>query len=159
MATSGHTYKVGETVVYKDGPQGKAYTAEIVSWEPTGKTTWNVHLTNLVSAKTGKPESWGVGTTPTHIAPLDSLQGREWLSPPKHLTPGTVVRITLTGAAVGKTYGGVSHGDLAVVLQDKGERVNVAKLGGSPTGRDSYGRFPHSMLAAVPLAELAAVLA
>jgi hypothetical protein len=56
------------------------------------------------------------------------------------LHPGTLVRVTLPK---GKSYGGVSDGDLAVVLADKGRLVNVARLGGHG---GAYARLSHSIL-------------
>lgn len=69
----------------------------------------------------------------------------EFLAPVVHLTMGTMVEVHDLPA--GKKYGGVGNGDIGVVLADKGDRVNVALLGG--TGKDEYGRFPHRCLSVV----------
>jgi hypothetical protein len=61
---------------------------------------------------------------------------------PDHLACGTLVRVRVKG----KPLGGICNGDLAVVLADKGQRVNVARLGGAG---DAYARVSHDSLTVV----------
>jgi hypothetical protein len=58
-----------------------------------------------------------------------------------HLPCGTLVRVSLR-----KEVAWLHTGDLAVVLVDKGERVNVAPLGGH---EDRYARLPRQALTIV----------
>ena len=60
----------------------------------------------------------------------------------EHLCCGTLVR--LSGLRGGSRV--LNDGDLGVVLVDKGERVNIAPLGGF---EDRYGRFPRRCLTVV----------
>jgi hypothetical protein len=64
--------------------------------------------------------------------------------PIAHLVCGTVVRVH--GLRGDRRAGGLTNGCLGVVLVDKGERVNVALLGGF---EDRYGRLPRTMLTVV----------
>ncbi len=66
-----------------------------------------------------------------------------------HLVCGTLVRVS--GLREGKAAAGLTNGCLAVVLVDKGERVNVAVIGGF---EDRYGRLPRQMLTRVDLADV-----
>jgi hypothetical protein len=67
----------------------------------------------------------------------------------QHLVCGTVVRVT----GINEKPGGWLHnGDLGTVLVDKGDRVNVAPLGGF---EDRYARLPHHCLTVVPRSALA----
>ncbi len=65
-----------------------------------------------------------------------------------HLVVGTLVRIK----NLSTPKGWMQNGSLAVVLVDKGERVNVAPLGGY---EDRYARLPHSMIEVVSLSPTA----
>lgn len=65
----------------------------------------------------------------------------------EHLCCGTLVR--LSGLRGGSRF--LNDGDLGVVLVDKGERINVAPLGGF---EDRYGRFPRRCLTVVKPADV-----
>jgi hypothetical protein len=69
------------------------------------------------------------------------------LDPVAHLVCGTLVRVH--NARHGASF--LNDGDLGVVLVDKGERVNVAPLGGF---EDRYGRLPRRMLTVVNPADV-----
>jgi hypothetical protein len=62
----------------------------------------------------------------------------------EHLVVGTLVKIQ----NLRTPKGWMQNGTLGVVLVDKGERVNVAPLGGF---EDRYARLPHHMLEVVKL--------
>ena len=66
----------------------------------------------------------------------------------QHLVAGTIVRINGLGS---KPAGGLKNGGLGVVLVDKGDRINVAKLGGF---EDRYGRLPRRMITVVDPKEI-----
>lgn len=150
MAGKGRVIRVGDRVVFRDKYK-TVYTGTIEKFSPTGGTTTNVHLTDVEDVK-GKPLGYGHVVQNTQVTHLDTPLAHSWLHPPQHLTMGQIVRVTLTGKDAAKTYGGLGNGDIGIVLQDKGDRVNVAKLGGA--GRDTYARFTHSVLTVVPVAEL-----
>ena len=61
----------------------------------------------------------------------------------EHLAIGTLVRVR---GLVQQPLGGIRNDDLAVVIADKGERVNIALLGGHG---DQYARVGHRALTVV----------
>lgn len=82
------------------------------------------------------------------IAPFGSPRANDMLAPKQYLVAGTLVRVTLPA---GKTIAGIGNGDLGIVLADKGQRVNVAKLGGFG---GQYLRTGHTALTVVDPAEV-----
>jgi hypothetical protein len=61
----------------------------------------------------------------------------------EHLPAGTLVRLN----GVRQEKGWLRNGNLGVVLVDKGDRINVAPLGGHPD--DTYARLPRRMVTVV----------
>lgn len=159
MATpKGRRLTVGARVVFKDRFDD-VHFGTIESFDMTGATSANVHLKD-VTDKDGKPTTTGYVVSNRHVTFPDTPLAKAWLTVWPHYRPGTVVRVTLTPREQQKRFGGLGHGDLGVVLQDKGDRVNVAVLGGATgtKGGDTYARFTHSVLSEVPLTDLAIVL-
>jgi hypothetical protein len=128
--------RVGDRVVFRDKYKG-VHTGTIAAFERDGGAV-SAHIKDV------EDETCGYVVGMSSVTKVGSALAESWLHPAAHLNPGQVVLVTFTGAARTKVYGGVADGDLAVVLQDKGDLVNVAKLCG--TGRDQYARLPHSCL-------------
>lgn len=130
-----HTYHVGDQVTFTDKYQ-QVHTGPIDRFERyEGKMYMTVR----------HPEGWGMLCPAAKVLPAEHPRAVAMAAPVTHLPCGTVVRVSLPR---GKSYGGISDGDLGVVLADKGQRVNVARLGGHG---DQYGRFTHAVLAVVRL--------
>lgn len=129
-----HTFHVGDTVVFRDKYQ-HVRTGPVKAFESTdGKAYATVEADGILML---------VGLR--YLLFPEHPRAAEMLAPVTHLACGTVVRVSL---AAGKSYGGMTDGDLGVVLADKGALVNVAKLGGC---EDRYGRFRHAILTVVTL--------
>lgn len=130
-----HTYHVGDRVTFRDKYQ-RVHTGPINRFERYERAMY---------ATVRHPEGYGMLVSVRHLLPAGHPRAVAMAKPFEHLACGTVVRVKLPK---GKSYGGISDGDLGVVLADKIARVNVAKLGGSG---DSYGRFSHDALTVVEL--------
>jgi hypothetical protein len=79
---------------------------------------------------------------PVTTTPAGTAQDVPLHDPIEHLVAGTLVRVH--NGKHDRDW--LNDGDLGVVLVDKGERVNVAPLGGY---EDRYGRLPRRMLTVV----------
>jgi hypothetical protein len=128
-----HTYRIGDQVTFRDKYQ-QVHTGPIDRFERYEGKVWVI---------VRHPEGYGMLCPLVKVLPAEHPRAVAMARPVTHLACGTVVRVKLPR---GKSYGGMSDGDLGVVLADKIARVNVAKLGGSG---DSYGRFSHDVLTVV----------
>lgn len=129
-----HTYHLNDRVTFADKYQ-HVHTGPIIGFERyAGKLLVTVQTDNI-----------NMLVSLAKVLPAEHPRAIAMAQPVVHLVCGTVVRVKLPR---GKSYGGIADGDLGVVMADKGQRVNVAKLGGSG---DSYGRFTHDILTVVTL--------
>lgn len=128
-----HTYHLGDEVTFTD-KLARVNTGPIKEFEKAeGRVYVTVSTDNglmLIELRRVLPAEF-----PQAVAMAEK-------GTPEHLACGTLVRVTLKG----KPLGGIESGDLAVVIADKGQRVNVAKLGGH---QDSYARVGHDCLTVV----------
>jgi len=88
-------------------------------------------------------EGYGFVIPWSKIAVKGTPRADSLLKAQQPLVPGVVVQVILPP---GKSYGGLANGDYGVVLADKGEQVNVAKLGGH---NGTYARLTRSTFAVV----------
>ena len=134
--------KVGDRVVFRDR-WDVARTGTVRNFERVeGSSRPLAHITDVEGETTGYVVSM------TKVAVPGTPLAEQWLHPASHVPPGTLVRADYPAKFRHKTYGGLAHGDLGVVLQDKGDIVNIVKFGG--TGRDEYARLPHRSFTVVP---------
>lgn len=131
-----HTYHVDDEVALHDRGQGRI--GRITKFEriegmlyvhvDTGDGIIGVQLRKVLF--TGHPDAAAMA------------------APVVHLKTGTVARVKIPA---GKTWGGMRTGDLGVVTADKGQLVNVVKLGGDDSPRPGYARLTHDALTVVRL--------
>ena len=130
-----HTYNLQDEVVFTD--RGHGYTGPITAFERHG---------GHIYATVRHPEGYGTMVDLRKVLFAGHPDAAAVLTPIRHLRNGTVVRVTMPR---GKTWGGMSTGDLGVVMADKGQLVNVVKLGGDDSERKSYARLTHAALEVV----------
>jgi hypothetical protein len=136
-----HTYHLNDSVTFRDKYK-RVHTGPITRFERVERKIY----------ATVQADGIGMVLAVSHLLPAEHPDAVAMAAPATHLPCGTVVRVK---QAKGKTYGGIADGGLGVVLADKIDLVNVAKLGGEPTSRgDSYGKFSHASLTVVPLNEI-----
>lgn len=132
-----HTYSLNDEVVFQD--RGHGYTGPITAFERHG---------GHVYATVRHPEGYGTVVDLRKALFIDHPDAAAMAAPVTHLKDGTVVRVTIPA---GKTWGGMTSGDLGVVTADKGQLVNVVKLGGDDSPRPGYARLTHDALTPVKL--------
>jgi hypothetical protein len=138
------TIRAGSRVVFRDKYKtAHVGTVERFEHNDRGKIV-GAHIVGVESESLAVSR-YLVGIS--QVAQYGTVAAERWLHPAAHLNPGQVVLVTFAERVRAKTFGGVAHGDLGVVLQDKGDMVNVAKLCG--TDKDQYARLPHSALTVV----------
>jgi hypothetical protein len=130
-----HTYNLNDQVVFTD--RGHPYTGPITEFE-----RWEGHI--YVTVK--HPEGCGRMVDLRKVLFIDHPDAAAMAAPVTHLRNGTVVRVTMPA---GKTWGGMTDGDLGVVMADKGQLVNVVRLGGDTREREGYARLTHDALTVV----------
>jgi hypothetical protein len=128
-----HTYHVGDSVTFTDKWK-QVHTGPVTRFERVERDVYATVRTLrmglcLVSVR--------------HLLPAEHPRAVAMARPVTHLHPGTVVRVSMPA---GKSWGGLADGELAAVLADKGQLVNVARLGGAG---GHYARLPHDALAVV----------
>jgi hypothetical protein len=96
----------------------------------------------VTNATIDVPGDFAYGVAWSKVAIKGTPRADGMLKVHQHLVVGTVVRYTLD-----KTIAGMSAGDYGVVIADKGEMVNVAKLGGHG---GHYARLSRGGFAVVP---------
>ncbi len=131
-----HTFRIGDEVTFTDRYLG-VHTGIIVQFERVEGLTYITVREDEGSHYVELRRVHPAGSPGAERLIAESAAAQT------HLAAGTLVRVTLPA---GKSYGGVGNGDLAVVLQDKGQRVNVARLGGH---KDAYARLSHTALVVV----------
>jgi hypothetical protein len=127
-----HVYNLNDEVVFHD--RGHGYTGPITAFQ---------RHDGHIYATIAHPEGYGTQVDLRKVLFIDHPDAAAVLTPIRHLRNGTVVRVTMPR---GKTWGGMTTGDLGVVLADKGQLVNIVKLGGDDSERESYARLTHDAL-------------
>jgi hypothetical protein len=130
-----HTYNLNDQVAFSDRGSGR-----------TGRITHFERYERLIYASVEVPGHGSILVDLRKALFIEHPDAAAMAAPGVHLRNGTVVRVTMPA---GKTWGGMSTGDLGVVMADKGELVNVVKLGGDDREREGYARLNHAALAVV----------
>jgi hypothetical protein len=128
-----HVFHVGDSVTFTD-KIGRVHTGPVTEFEKHG-----AHVLATVRTEDGLMPIEVRRVLPAEFPEAVAMAAK---GTPAHLACGTLVRVSIKG----RPLGGIADGDLAVVLTDKGLRVNVARLGGAG---DSYARVGHDSLTVV----------